>query len=206
MAIDRDPPDRARCVIIGGGVGGVSIAYHLAELGYEDVVLVERSQLTSGSTFHSAGLVGQTPRLGLADEDDDALRRALPADRRRVRVRPGLGRVRRHPARLVRGAHGGASPPGRMGQDLRPAARADLGRRGEGEVPADVDRGRARRAPCFRPTATSIRRSSPTRWPTAPGGAACGSSPRRASPGSRSRTSGSRPSRRTAGGSSARSS
>ncbi len=59
MAIDRDPPGSARCVIIGGGVGGVSIAYHLAELGYEDVVLVERSQLTSGSTFHSAGLVGQ---------------------------------------------------------------------------------------------------------------------------------------------------
>jgi 4-methylaminobutanoate oxidase (formaldehyde-forming) len=46
-------------VIIGGGVGGVSIAYHLAELGYEDVVLVDRSELTSGSTFHSAGLVGQ---------------------------------------------------------------------------------------------------------------------------------------------------
>ncbi len=34
VAIERDPPDRARCVIIGGGVGGVSIAYHLAELGY----------------------------------------------------------------------------------------------------------------------------------------------------------------------------
>ncbi len=52
-------PDRARCVVIGGGVGGTSLAYHLAELGWEDVVLLERSQLTSGSTFHSAGLVGQ---------------------------------------------------------------------------------------------------------------------------------------------------
>jgi glycine cleavage system aminomethyltransferase T/glycine/D-amino acid oxidase-like deaminating enzyme len=52
-------PDSARCVIVGGGVGGTSLAYHLAELGWEDVVLLERSQLTSGSTFHSAGLVGQ---------------------------------------------------------------------------------------------------------------------------------------------------
>ena len=55
----RDLPGSARCVIVGGGVGGCSIAYHLAQLGWEDVVLVERSQLTSGSTFHSAGLVGQ---------------------------------------------------------------------------------------------------------------------------------------------------
>jgi 4-methylaminobutanoate oxidase (formaldehyde-forming) len=46
-------------VIVGGGVGGTSLAYHLAELGWDDVVLLERSQLTSGSTFHSAGLVGQ---------------------------------------------------------------------------------------------------------------------------------------------------
>ncbi len=49
----------ARAVIIGGGVGGTSIAYHLAKLGWNDIVLVERNQLTSGSTFHSAGLVGQ---------------------------------------------------------------------------------------------------------------------------------------------------
>jgi glycine cleavage system aminomethyltransferase T/glycine/D-amino acid oxidase-like deaminating enzyme len=55
----RELPDRARIVIIGGGVGGASIAYHLAQLGERDVVLVDRNQLTSGSTFHSAGLVGQ---------------------------------------------------------------------------------------------------------------------------------------------------
>ncbi len=52
-------PDQARVVIIGGGVGGASIAYHLAELGETDVVLLDRDELTSGSTFHSAGLVGQ---------------------------------------------------------------------------------------------------------------------------------------------------
>jgi 4-methylaminobutanoate oxidase (formaldehyde-forming) len=46
-------------VIIGGGVGGASIAHHLAKLGERDVVLLDRNELTSGSTFHSAGLVGQ---------------------------------------------------------------------------------------------------------------------------------------------------
>ncbi len=49
----------AQVVIIGGGVGGTSIAYHLAEMGLRDVVLLEKSELTHGTTFHSAGLVGQ---------------------------------------------------------------------------------------------------------------------------------------------------
>ena len=50
---------KARAVVIGGGVGGASILYWLARLGWDDVVLCERADLTSGSTFHSAGLVGQ---------------------------------------------------------------------------------------------------------------------------------------------------
>ena len=51
--------DRAGAVVVGGGVGGCSILYWLTRLGWDDVVLVERADLTSGSTFHSAGLVGQ---------------------------------------------------------------------------------------------------------------------------------------------------
>lgn len=52
-------PDRARVVVIGGGVIGTSVAYHLTKLGYTDVVLVEQGQLSSGTTWHAAGLVGQ---------------------------------------------------------------------------------------------------------------------------------------------------
>ncbi len=52
-------PSHAQVVIIGGGVGGCSIAYHLTLMGWKDVVLLERHELTSGSTWHSAGLVGQ---------------------------------------------------------------------------------------------------------------------------------------------------
>ena len=51
-------PERAQVVIIGGGIVGASVAYHLAELGWSDVVLLERHTLTSGTTWHAAGLVG----------------------------------------------------------------------------------------------------------------------------------------------------
>ena len=53
-----DLPPHAQVVIIGGGVGGCSIAYHLTQMGWKDVVILERHELTAGSTWHSAGLVG----------------------------------------------------------------------------------------------------------------------------------------------------
>jgi len=52
-------PSHAQVVIVGGGVVGTSIAYHLTKLGWRDVVLLERKRLTSGTTWHAAGLVGQ---------------------------------------------------------------------------------------------------------------------------------------------------
>jgi 4-methylaminobutanoate oxidase (formaldehyde-forming) len=52
-------PKHARVVIIGGGISGCSVAYHLAKLGWKDIVLLERKRLTSGTTWHAAGLIGQ---------------------------------------------------------------------------------------------------------------------------------------------------
>ena len=54
-----DFPSQARVVIVGGGVIGCSVAYHLTKLGWKNVVLLERKQLTSGTTWHAAGLIGQ---------------------------------------------------------------------------------------------------------------------------------------------------
>ena len=52
-------PDQTKVIVIGGGVAGCSVAYHLAKLGWKDTILLERDQLTSGTTWHAAGLVGQ---------------------------------------------------------------------------------------------------------------------------------------------------
>src|SRR5215210_7651880 len=50
-------PPRARVVVVGGGVIGTSVAYHLAHLGWKDTVLLERDRITSGTTWHAAGLI-----------------------------------------------------------------------------------------------------------------------------------------------------
>ena len=52
-------PESAKVVVIGGGVAGCSVAYHLCKFGWKDTVLLERDQLTSGTTWHAAGLIGQ---------------------------------------------------------------------------------------------------------------------------------------------------
>jgi glycine cleavage system aminomethyltransferase T/glycine/D-amino acid oxidase-like deaminating enzyme len=88
VAADRSLPETAQVVVIGGGVGGASVAYHLAALGRTDVVLVDRSELTSGSTFHSAGLVGQ------------------------LRADPTLTRMNMYSVELYRELQQGEHPPG----------------------------------------------------------------------------------------------
>ncbi len=55
----KELPKNKKVVVIGGGVAGCSVAYHLAKFGWKDTVLLERDQLTSGTTWHAAGLVGQ---------------------------------------------------------------------------------------------------------------------------------------------------
>ena len=59
MSVPEGLPTRARVIIIGGGIAGCSIAYHLARLGWRDVVLLEQGRLSNGTTWHAAGLVGQ---------------------------------------------------------------------------------------------------------------------------------------------------
>ena len=57
--MEKSLPSSTKVVVIGGGVAGCSVAYHLAKYGWKDTVLLERDQLTSGTTWHAAGLVGQ---------------------------------------------------------------------------------------------------------------------------------------------------
>ena len=135
----------ARAVVIGGGVGGCSILYWLARLGWDDVVLVERADLTSGSTFHSAGLVGQL-RSSLALTrmmmNSVELYRTLEAE---VGLETGWREV---------GSLRLASSPERLEEITRQAGWAKTfglplelisAARGAAAVPADVDRRRARR-------------------------------------------------------------
>src|ERR1041385_7112585 len=57
--LNSAPPAETKVVIVGGGIVGCSLAYHLAKLGWKDVVLLEQNQLAGGTTWHAPGLVGR---------------------------------------------------------------------------------------------------------------------------------------------------
>ena len=57
--MNKEIPKSTKVIVIGGGVVGCSVAYHLAKFGWKDTILLERDQLTSGTTWHAAGLVSQ---------------------------------------------------------------------------------------------------------------------------------------------------
>ena len=150
--------EHARAVIIGGGVGGTSIAYHLTELGWTDVVLVDRAELTSGSTFHSAGLVGQLrssvtlTKMMMYGSD---LYRRLAAETGTDPSWHEVGSLRlaSSPERFeeLRRQAGWAKT---FGLPLELISRG----RGTGALPADVDRRRPRRRlPADRRLARSVR-------------------------------------------------
>jgi 4-methylaminobutanoate oxidase (formaldehyde-forming) len=86
--VDDELPARARIVVIGGGVGGTAVALHLTRLSETDVIVLDRDELTSGSTFHSAGLVGQ------------------------LRADPTLTRMNMHSVELYRELDNGEHPVG----------------------------------------------------------------------------------------------
>ncbi len=84
-----DLPAQAQVVIVGGGIAGASTAYHLAKLGVHDVVLLEQGKLTCGTTWHAAGLVGQTARDAQCHAHEPLRHRALRVARsRRPASRP----------------------------------------------------------------------------------------------------------------------
>ena len=140
-----DLPARARVVVIGGGVGGTSIAHHLAERGETDVLLLDRGELTSGSTFHSAGLVGQlrgsvTLTRMMMDSADLYRRLAEDPDTDPGWVECGGIRLACSPARMeeLERQVGWAETFGLPLQRLSAS-------RGAGPVPTDVDGAGARR-------------------------------------------------------------
>lgn len=128
--------DQARIVVIGAGVGGASIAYHLAEAGCTDVLVLDRAEPTSGSTFHSAGLVGQLrgslPLTRMMMHSVDVYRR-LEADAAETGRSPGwreVGSLRlaSTPERLdeLRRQHGWAKTFGLPMELVSPTEARDL--------------------------------------------------------------------------------
>lgn len=86
--LDKVLPKHARVVVVGGGVIGCSVAYHLAHMGYRDVVLLERDRLTSGTTWHAAGLM---VTFGSTSETSTEMRKYTRDLYGRLEAETGLG-------------------------------------------------------------------------------------------------------------------
>ena len=126
----RRMADHARAVIIGGGVGGTSIAYHLARPWLDRHHPRRARRADVRVDLPLGGSRRPASKLRDADEDDDVRHRPVPRAGRRDRHRPGVARGRVASAGVDTRTLRRAPPPGRLGQDVRPPARADLRDRG----------------------------------------------------------------------------
>ena len=139
-------PDRTRAVVIGGGVIGCSVAYHLATMGWKDVVLLERDRLTSGTTWHAAGLM---VTFGSTSETSTEMRKytrdlyAPPRSRDRAGDRLQAGRLHRGRRRRATAWRSTGASPRSTATAASTCTRSR--RRGEGAVPARAHRRHPRR-------------------------------------------------------------
>ena len=133
-------PKEARCVVIGGGIIGCSVAYHLAKLGWRDVVLLERKRLTSGTTWHAAGLIGQL--RGSSTLTKLAKYSAEPDDRAGGRDGLVTGFRQNGSLSLALSARAprGAEAPGHHGQGVGRRGPHGVAGRGARQVSADRSR------------------------------------------------------------------
>ena len=165
-------PAKARAVIIGGGVSGCSVAYHLAKLGWTDIVLLERKQLTSRHDLACGRPDRPVARLAEHDAAGEIFGRPLrqAGGRNRRRHRHAPGRLDHRGA--DRGAQARDLPAGLAGARLRCRRARDFAGRSQGDVSASQHR-RTWSARCIcRSTASATRPTSPWRWPRARASAA----------------------------------
>ncbi len=165
----------ARAVVIGGGVVGVSTLYHLAKKGWTDSLLIERKELTSGSTWHAAGLLplfNLSYSVGQIHKYSVALYQTLEQRPGSTRASPGV----EHPARPYARPHGRVSLLCRRRPDDRRQGELSLAQRGQGNLAALQCRRDPRRDPASR------RRLHPARRPDPGAGARRARSRRRDQP------------------------
>jgi glycine/D-amino acid oxidase-like deaminating enzyme len=165
-------PTQARVVVIGGGIMGCSTAYHLAKLGWKDVVLLEQGRLSGGTTWHAAGLVGQLRSY----QNLTRLIRYSTELYSKLEAETGLATGWKQCGSLsarTEGAHGAAAPLRRHGQrpgrvDCEPLTPQQAGEKSHHAHRRPV----GARCGC-RATARPIPPTSPRRWPAARAPVAC---------------------------------